>query len=194
VDDIRMVVGLGNPGPRYGRTRHNVGFMVASELIRRGRRGADRMKDSALVVEVALAGRELLVVQPQTFMNTSGVPVSAVARRTGIEPSQILMVYDDADLPVGAIRVRLGGSPAGHKGVLSIVECLGTREVPRVRLGIGKDEGALADRVLAPFSRAEQPLVEQMISDAADAVEMSVLQGLTLTMNKYNRRAVPTVE
>ena len=189
-----MVVGLGNPGPRYGRTRHNVGFMVAAELIRRGLCGADRMKDSALVAPVSVGGRELLVVQPQTFMNASGSAVSAVARRTGIEPAQILLVYDDADLPVGAIRVRQGGSPAGHKGVLSIVECLATREVPRVRLGIGKDEGSLADRVLAPFSRAEQPLVEQMVGEASDAVEMIVLQGLTATMNKYNRRALPTAE
>src|SRR5262249_39068526 len=167
-----MVVGLGNPGPRYARTRHNVGFMVAAELLRRARSGADRVQDEALIAPVKLGALEALVVQPQTFMNASGPSVGALARRRGIEPDEILIVYDDADLPVGSLRLRAGGSPAGHKGVSSIVECLGTRMVPRVRLGIGKDEGELADRVLAPFSRAEAPVVEEMIEQAADAVTM----------------------
>ena len=189
-----MVVGLGNPGTRYERTRHNVGFMVAAGLLGRARAGADRMKDSALVAPVKIKDVELLVVQPQTFMNLSGTAVAGVARRSGIAPEEILLVYDDADLPVGAIRIRQGGSPAGHKGVASIVECLATREIPRVRLGIGKDEGELADRVLAPFSRAEQPVVERMISDACDAVELIVARGLTVAMNQYNRRDVPAVD
>lgn len=186
-----MVVGLGNPGPRYRRTRHNVGFMLADELLERARCGADRMKDAALVAPVSLAGSELIVVRPQTFMNGSGPAVASVARRSGIEPAEILLVYDDADLPVGAIRIRQGGSPAGHKGVTSVVECLDSRDIPRVRLGIGKDQGDLAERVLAPFTAAERPLVERMISDACDAVELIAARGLTAAMNQYNRRAVP---
>jgi peptidyl-tRNA hydrolase, PTH1 family len=183
-----MVVGLGNPGPRYARTRHNVGFMVASELLRRARAGMDRMQDDALVAPVRLGGVEVWIVQPQTFMNASGPAVAGVARRRGIEPSGILIVYDDADLPVGSLRLRAGGSPGGHKGVASIVEWLGTRDIPRIRLGIGKDEGDLAERVLAPFSRAEAPVVESMIAAAADAVEAVAAEGLTGAMNRYNKR------
>jgi peptidyl-tRNA hydrolase, PTH1 family len=183
-----MVVGLGNPGRRFSRTRHNVGFMVASELVRRRRSGQDRMQASALVSPISLGEGEAIVVQPQSFMNLSGPPVAEIARRRGMEPSELLLVYDDADLPLGAIRVRPGGSPAGHKGVGSIVESLGTREIPRIRLGIGKDEGPLADRVLAPFARAEWPDVERMIQTAADAVEAVAEKGLTAAMNLYNRR------
>lgn len=183
-----MVVGLGNPGPRYRHTRHNVGFMVAVEILRRSRCGADRMRDSALTAPATIGDHELVVVQPQTFMNLSGMAVAALTRRDGIEPSEILLVYDDADLPLGTIRIRQGGSPAGHRGVTSVVQTLGTRDVPRVRLGIGKDPGDLAERVLSPFSRAEMPQVERMITDAADAVEAVVTKGLTAAMNEYNRQ------
>jgi PTH1 family peptidyl-tRNA hydrolase len=183
-----MVVGLGNPGPRYARTRHNVGFMVASELLRRARAGADRMQDEALVAPVRLGGVEVWIVQPQTFMNASGPAVAGVARRRGLDPSELLIVYDDADLPLGAMRLRAGGSPGGHKGVASIVEWLGTRDIPRIRLGIGKDEGDLADRVLAPFSRGEAAVAEAMIAEAADAVEMVASGGITVAMNRFNKR------
>ncbi len=183
-----MVVGLGNPGPRYARTRHNVGFMVAAELLSRGRAGADRMQDEALVTPARIGPAEVLVAQPQTFMNASGPSVAGVARRRGITPDEILLVYDEADLPLGILRLRAGGSPGGHKGVASIVEWLGTRDIPRLRLGIGKDEGDLADRVLAPFSAAEKPAVERMIAEAAEAVEAVAAGGLTSAMNRYNRR------
>lgn len=189
-----MVVGLGNPGPRYRRTRHNVGFMVASELLRRAGCGVERMQDEALIAPIRLGDAEILVVQPQSFMNLSGASVAAVSRRRGIEPSEILMVYDDADLPVGAVRVRAAGSPAGHRGVMSITQVLGTREIPRIRLGIGKDAGDLAERVLAPFTKAELKIVERMIEDAADAAGVVILQGITAAMNAYNRRAVPAGE
>lgn len=182
-----MVVGLGNPGPRYRHTRHNVGFMVAEEILERSRTGPDRMRDSALTAPAAIGGCAFVVVLPQTFMNLSGVAVAALSRRSGIDPSEILLVYDDADLPLGVIRIRKSGSPAGHRGVTSVVETLGTREIPRVRLGIGKDPGDLAERVLSPFARAEMPQVEKMIKDAADAVEAVFLKGLTAAMNEYNR-------
>lgn len=188
---VRMVVGLGNPGQRYRHTRHNVGFMVAAEILDRARCGPDRMRDEALTAPAKIGEQEIVVVQPQTFMNLSGVAVAALARRGGIDPSEILLVYDDADLPLGVIRIRQGGSPAGHRGVTSVVQTLGTRDVPRVRLGIGKDPGVLAERVLSPFGRAEMPQVERMIKDAADAVEAVLSKGLTAAMNEYNRRVVP---
>lgn len=185
---VRMIVGLGNPGRQYERTRHNVGFMAAEAVLSRWRAGPDRVQDSAIVSPASIAGVEAIVVRPQTYMNLSGNAVSGVARRRGIEPSEILLIYDDADLALGSLRIRSGGSPGGHRGVASAVERLGTREIARMRLGIGRDEGDLADHVLAPFSRAEQPLVTALIDRAADAVEMIVKDGLTAAMNRFNRR------
>ncbi len=186
-----MVVGLGNPGPRYRRTRHNVGFMVAEELLRRWRCGPDRMVGEALTALVRLRGDEVLVVQPQGYMNLSGRAVSSAAASGGIGPSEIVLIYDDADLPLGRIRVKPGGSPGGHRGVASVVESLGTRDVPRVRLGIGKDAGDLAERVLDPFSRAEVPVAQRMVEAAADAVEAIAAQGIAEAMNRFNRRDEP---
>jgi len=183
-----MVVGLGNPGPRYRKTRHNVGFMVAEELLRRARVAEDRVAAMSLVATARIGDEEVLVLRPQTFMNLSGQAVAQAARRRGIEASEIVLVYDDADLELGRIRLRPGGSPAGHKGVMSVVEALGTREVPRVRLGIGKDDGELAERVLGPFTKDELPVVEQMIQEGADAVVAVVVRGLKDAMNTYNRR------
>jgi PTH1 family peptidyl-tRNA hydrolase len=120
-------------------------------------------------------------------MNLSGGAVAPVARRRGIEPEEIVLVYDEADLPLGRIRIRAEGSAGGHNGVQSVLERLGTRQVPRVRLGIGKDEGELADRVLAPFTGAEVKQAAAMVERAADAVEMMAADGLTAAMNKYNR-------
>jgi len=183
-----MVVGLGNPGHQYERTRHNVGFMAAGELLRRWRVGVDRVQDGAQVSPASIDGNEVVVVQPQTFMNLSGNAVASVSRRRGIEPSQILLIYDDADLALGIVRIRSGGSPGGHRGVASIVERLGTRDVARIRIGIGREEGDLAEHVLAPFSRAEGPVVEEMIQNAADAAETVVKRGLTAAMNRFNKR------
>ena len=185
---IRMVVGLGNPGPRYRRTRHNVGFMVAEELLRRARATEDRVASMSIVATATIGDGEILVLRPQTYMNLSGQAVAQAARRRGIEASEIVLVYDDADLELGRIRLRPGGSPAGHKGVLSVVESLGTREIARVRLGIGKDGSELAERVLRPFTKDELPVVEQMVQEGADAVVAIVMRGLTDAMNTYNRR------
>ena len=193
-NQLRMVVGLGNPGRRYSRTRHNIGFMVADELLKRSRAGDDRIQDLALVAPARLGELEILIVRPQTMMNASGAAVAGAMRRRGIEPFQIVVVYDDADLPFGRMRLRSGGSPAGHRGMESIVSALGTREIPRVRLGIGKDVGDLAERVLRPFTRAEAPIVETMVLEAADAVETVARDGITEAMNKYNRRDIGSAE
>jgi len=185
---IKMVVGLGNPGPRYRKTRHNVGFMVAEELLRRTRVAADRVAAMSLVATARIGDEEVLVLRPQTYMNLSGQAVAQAARRRGIEASEIVLVYDDADLEMGRIRLRRGGSPAGHKGVMSVVEALGTREIPRVRLGIGKDDGELAERVLRSFTKDELPVIERMVQEGADAVVAVVVRGLMVAMNTYNRR------
>lgn len=186
-----MVVGLGNPGQDYEATRHNVGFMVVEELRRRAGSKKGRMEGESRVTRVEMGGADLWLVEPQTFMNRSGPAVVAVAGRWGIEPHEILAIHDDADLPLGSVRIRRTGSSAGHRGMTSLIESLGTREVPRVRLGIGRDPGELAERVLAPFSRSERSQAEKMIQDAADAVETAVSAGLIAAMNKHNRREDP---
>lgn len=185
------MVGLGNPGVRYARTRHNVGFMAAEAFLSRHRRGPDREELGAVVGEARWAGELLLVARPQSFMNLSGGPVAALARRHSAAPADIVLVYDDSDLPLGAIRVRPGGRPAGHRGVESVVEALGTAEIPRIRLGIGRPEGTpggLADYVLDEFSAEEMDAVSPMIERAAEALRVMLKRGVKAAMNMYNRR------
>jgi len=188
VSPLRLVAALGNPGRQYRDTRHNVGFMVAQELLRRWRGGPERMEDTSSVAAARIEGGAVLVVQPQTFMNRSGEAVEAVARRHGVETSEMLLVYDDADLPMGRIRIRTGGGAAGHKGVASIIARLGTDQIMRIRLGIGKSEDDLADRVLTPFTREELPAVKSMVEEAADAVAVIAGAGIAVAMNRFNRR------
>ncbi|MFQ5701685.1 MAG: aminoacyl-tRNA hydrolase [Acidobacteriota bacterium] len=184
-----VVVGLGNPGTRYRDTRHNVGSMVVEELIRRDRSGPTRRGSTSTVTPVRLAGTVAFVVQPRTYMNESGVAVADALDRLGMVASELLLVYDDADLPLGRIRIRMEGGAAGHRGVRSILESLGTTAIRRIRLGIGKSEGSLADRVLSRFSAEEAPVVESMVETAANAVEEIARDGILIAMNKFNRRA-----
>ena len=187
---VRLVVGLGNPGPQYEGTRHNVGFRVVEELARRhgikvrqricrARVGAGQISD----VGIALA-------KPQTFMNRSGDAVSPLARRYGLAPSQILVIYDDLDLPLGRLRVRQDGSAGGHNGIKSLIERLGTRDFPRVRVGIGRPAGSddAIDHVLSEFTTAEEPIVARLIEQAADAAECWLAEDVEAAMNRFNVR------
>ena len=184
------MVGLGNPGPRYARTRHNVGFMAAEEFLRRHGVGAAWEEHGALVRAARWAGERLLVVRPLEFMNLSGGPISALCRSEGAAPADLVLAYDDADLPFGSIRVRPGGRPAGHKGVASIVEALGTDEIPRVRIGVGRppEVGDLAEWVLETFDPAEAETLPDLIGRAVDAAELLIREGVKSAMNRYNRR------
>ena len=188
---LRIVAALGNPGRRYRNTRHNVGFLVASELLRRWRCGEDRLERDAVVSPIRIEDQAVLVVQPQTYMNLSGVPVGAMVRYRRIETTEVLVVYDDADLPLGRMRIRSDGGSGGHNGVASLMEHLGTREFLRIRLGIGKDEGELSDRVLSPFAPEETPAVNSMVESAADAVAVVATEGVLAAMNRFNRRNEP---
>lgn len=188
---MRIVVGLGNPGPRYERTRHNVGFMAAEEFLARHRRGGVREEKGALVAEARWAGEIVLVARPQSFMNLSGGPVAALCRAYGAGPADLVVAYDDADLPFGALRVRPDGRPAGHRGLTSIVEALGSEAVPRVRMGVGRPAQAgagLADWVLEEFTREESEILGGMVAGAADALEVVIREGVRAAMNRYNRR------
>lgn len=192
---MRLVVGLGNPGRRYAGTRHNVGFMAAEEFLERHGSGPLREEHGALVAGARWAGESVLVALPQSFMNLSGTPVAKLARSHRTEASDVVLLYDDADLPLGSIRVRPGGRAAGHNGVASVVEALGTEEIPRVRLGIGRPgtesparRPGLADYVLDEFAPEEEAARKEMIRAAADAVEWLIREGVKAAMNRYNRR------
>lgn len=188
----KLVVGLGNPGARYARTRHNYGFWVVDELVRRCGGVPEDICNARLVrgarTPQAEGGTEFDLAQPQTYMNRSGLAVRCLAQRFGYDPTQILVVYDEVALPLGTQRMRGRGSPAGHRGLESVLENLRTDEVPRLRLGIRGAEAdhELADFVLSPFDSSESELVEKCIQWAADACESWLDSGLQDTMNRFN--------
>ena len=186
---MKLIVGLGNPGREYADTRHNIGFMVADVI---GERlGLQWRKDADVVFAKSFGESPFLVVKPQTFMNRSGYAVSRFAGYHNVDPAELLVVVDDVDLPLGRIRVRAGGSAGTHNGLKSVVEQLGTREFPRMRLGVGRGDARrdLADYVLARFDPAEQADVDAVITRAADAAQMFVVEGIQKVMNTYNPEA-----
>jgi PTH1 family peptidyl-tRNA hydrolase len=167
----QVVVGLGNPGPEYQDTRHNVGQRVVDVLAEQVR-GTFRREGDTVVAQIRWRGDTVHLVKPQAFMNVSGPAVRRALARLGAEPFELLLVYDDIDLPLGTIRVRMKGSHGGHNGVRSIIETLGTEDIRRVKVGIGRPEhkGDVPDHVLTTFDDAEQPAVEQAVAAAADRV------------------------
>ena len=185
-----LVVGLGNPGREYAETRHNVGFMVAEELARRTG-GSWRGKFSGELAEVRMDGMRLALLQPQTFMNESGRSVAAAARFFKVEPEDLLVVHDEVDLEPGRLQVRLGGGLAGHNGLRSVAQQLGTPEFARLRIGVGRPERGdprpVADFVLSEFPPEVD--VDALVSRAADAVESVAREGLEEAQNRYNERA-----
>lgn len=185
-------MGLGNPGPRYAASRHNVGFMAIEEFGSRHGRGAVTEEMGGLVRRARWAGEDLLLFRPLSYMNRSGGPVRALCRARGVETADLVVVYDDADLPLGLIRVRAAGRPAGHRGMASISEALDEERISRIRLGIGKPrdgEGDLSEFVLEEFLPSEREALEEMIREAAGALEVLVREGVTAAMNRYNKRA-----
>ncbi len=184
-----LVVGLGNPGGEYAQTRHNVGFMVAEELARRTG-GSWRGKFSGELSEVRLDGMRLALLRPQTFMNESGRSAAAAARFFKVEPDELLVVHDEVDLEPGRLQVRLGGGLAGHNGLRSVAQQLGTPEFARLRIGVGRPERGdprpIADFVLSAFPPEVD--VEALVSRAADAVESVARDGLEEAQNRFNER------
>lgn len=183
---FRLVAGLGNPGRQYAGTRHNAGFLVVDELARRA--AAPFRFESKWDAEVAECGGRLLM-KPQTFMNLSGESVGNYARYRRLDPSEVLVVIDDAALPFGDLRFRRSGSAGGHNGLESVLVHLGTESVPRLRFGIGgAAPGALHEHVLGKFLPEELPALEAAVSRAADAVEHANAHGLEAAMNTYNQK------
>lgn len=187
-----LIVGLGNPGPRYEATRHNIGQMVLDELAgRRGERFREH-KAGARVIETWLrpGGDKLVLAKPNSYMNTSGTPVAALARFYSVDPEHVVVIHDELDIPFDSIRLKVGGGHGGHNGVRDVARALATADFPRVRAGIGRPAGRQdpADWVLAPFGSAERDTLPIFISDVADAVEQLVDDGLLAAQQKHHSR------
>jgi PTH1 family peptidyl-tRNA hydrolase len=185
---MRLVVGLGNPGERYRRTRHNAGFMVADVLFARAPVARWREEPDASIADVDVAGETVRLVKPMTFMNRSGVAVERLLLRDGGSPQDVVAVLDDVALDLGTLRVRERGSHGGHNGLRSLIEVLGSEEIPRVRVGVRKGElpEDLAEFVLSPFPDEDVLEVQDVVGRGADAVESLLREGPTAAMNKFN--------
>ena len=187
-----IVVGLGNPGPTYARTRHNVGFFVADLLAARmGERFGPHKRSNADVCEGRMGGRRAALVKPRSFMNESGGPVTAAVRFFSAQLDDLMVIHDDLDLEFGTVKVKRGGGEGGHNGLRSITKSLGSKDYLRVRVGIGRPPGRMdpAAYVLKPFAAAERSGVELVCEDAADAVELLLTRSLADVQQIVHSRA-----
>lgn len=195
METVYLIVGLGNPGRAYARTRHNVGFMASERVGKRCRAAwKSQEKFESRLARVEIAERKVLLSQPQTFMNSSGLAVRGLVDYFKIRFDRLLVISDDADLPFGEIRLRASGSSGGHHGLESIEQHLGTREYPRLRIGIGrKADGAreITHYVLGRFAEDEMELLESVLNRVADQIECWVIAGIASAMNKFNGAIKP---
>lgn len=183
-----IVAGLGNPGNKYKGTRHNIGFMVLSELAGRRIQEKPQKKFHADILKGRVVEKNVLFLCPNTYMNLSGTAIAEAARFYKLDPSNVLIVCDDVDLPVGKLRIRSHGGSGGQKGLKDIIQKLGTENFPRIRIGIGRppEKVDMADYVLSTFTKSEKTEIEWAIQAAADAVEHWLVQGIDSTMNRFN--------
>lgn len=187
MQNIKLIVGLGNPGARYARNRHNVGFLIADEFARAHALDFSRKRFNAYIAEGALAGARVMLAKPQTFMNLSGEAVGKLCAFYKIAPHDLLVIYDDLDLPLGKLRLRARGSAGGHHGMESIIARLGTSAFPRLRVGIGRPSpDADIAHVLSDFTADERAVMEETFARAVQAIEVWVAQGIVKAMNRFN--------
>ena len=185
---MKLIVGLGNPGREYANTRHNVGFRVVDELAKKGGLRFDHRRAHAQIASGQIAGADVLLAKPQTMMNLSGDAVRGLLQWLSVEPSDLLVVYDDLDLPFGKIRLRERGSAGGHRGVQSIIDRLGTDAFARLKVGVGRPEPLDAvEYVLSPFAPEEQSELPGVLDRAVAAVESYLAEGLQMAMSRHNR-------
>jgi peptidyl-tRNA hydrolase, PTH1 family len=187
---MRLIVGLGNPGPEYQWTPHNLGFLAVDELANRGGIRVERPEGKALVGLGKLAGEEVVLAKPLTFMNLSGISVRELLEKYELGPESLLAMWDEVQLPWGAIRIHAEGSAGSHNGAKSLISVLGTPGFARLRLGCGPDHplSSRKEYVLRPMKKAELEFAAEMIADAGAAVELLLTRGIAAAMNKYNRR------
>jgi peptidyl-tRNA hydrolase, PTH1 family len=186
-----LVVGLGNPGEEYENTPHNLGFRVIDLLAERHSIRVNRKDSKALTGVGEIEGNAVMLAKPQTFMNLSGTSVAPLMEKHSLTPSDLILVYDELDLPWGDLRIKPRGSAAGHKGPTSVIGSLGTQEFVRVRLGInpGHEIREGAEYLLSPIKRSQQKETEELIGRGADAVASLIAEGVEKSMTKFNRRA-----
>jgi PTH1 family peptidyl-tRNA hydrolase len=187
---MRLIVGLGNPDPEYQWTPHNLGFMAVDELANRGGIRVERPEGKALVGRGKLAGEDVVLAKPQTYMNLSGISVRELLEKYELSPADLLVMWDEVQLPFGTIRIDRKGSGGSHNGANSVISAAGTQEFSRIRLGCGPDHplSSRKEFVLRPMKKAELEVAAEMVGKAGDAVEMVLAKGIEPAMNIFNRR------
>ena len=193
--ETRLIAGLGNPGNKYAGNRHNIGFMCVDRFAQDNSLSFARSSSRAKIAEGRISGHDIVLAKPQTFMNNSGVSVGGLVRKFKVKFENLIIIHDDLDLPLGRIRIRMGGSSAGHKGINSIVQHIGNQEFIRVRIGIGRPNGResnengedeVISHVLGDFTIEEKELMQQVIPCVSEALQCLLTAGSTEAMNKYN--------
>ena len=195
---MKLIVGLGNPGKEYEKTRHNSGYMALAKLAESVGASVTSNKFQALTASAMIGGEKVLLMEPLTFMNLSGNAVRAAADYYKIDPQDILILHDDMDLPVGSVRIRPKGSSGGQKGMKHIIACMGTDEIARIRIGVGHSKRGeheeVPDWVLSPVAKADRELFDTAIDTAARAAEAWVTQPMDRVMSQYNLKVKPEGE
>jgi len=188
---VKLIVGLGNPGIEYQFTPHNMGFLAVDRIAEQCGVRVTNRHCRAQTARTRIAGHEVVLAKPETYMNLSGMSVAELVREYEARPQEdLVLLYDELDLPFGSLRVRPRGRSAGHNGAESVIAALGTQVIMRVRLGIGPDHpvGDGARYVLSPFKKSQLPVVDQVLDQAADAVKMILAEGIQAAMNRFNRK------
>ena len=193
---MKIVVGLGNPGKQYQNNRHNVGFRCIDHLAKEHSTVIKKSSCQSDIARVTINGKEVLLVKPRTYVNLSGDTVTCILKKNHASLSDLIVIYDDLDLPTGRIRIRPVGSAGGHRGIKSIIQRTGSQEFNRIRVGISRppadsvyvDEDEIVDYVLGDFPPDEDEIVRQAVRNAADAVQCIISEGINIAMNKFNRR------
>jgi PTH1 family peptidyl-tRNA hydrolase len=192
---VKLIVGLGNPGIEYQFTPHNMGFLAVDRIAEQCGVRVNNRHCRAQTARARIAGHEVVLAKPETYMNLSGQSVGELVREYQAQPAEdVVLLYDELDLPFGSLRVRPRGRSAGHNGVESVIAALGTQEITRVRMGIGPDYpvGDGAKYVLAQFKKAQLPAVDEVLDQAAEAVRVILAEGVQAAMNRFNRKEEAT--
>jgi PTH1 family peptidyl-tRNA hydrolase len=186
---MKVVVGLGNPGREYTRTRHNVGFMVVERIKSQLAFTVERKRFRSNLIEGHLDGEKIVLVEPQTFMNLSGQAVREVLNWYKVAKNDLLIVYDDIDLPFGSLRLRADGSAGGHNGMRSVIDYVGTDKVARLKVGVGRPRSTTIGHVLSRFNEEEESELPTILDRSADAVRAWIKSGAIAAMNEFNRKS-----
>lgn len=188
-NELYVVVGLGNPGPKYENTRHNLGFLTVDKIAEDNNITVKKLKFKALIGEGRIGGRKVMLVKPQTYMNNSGESVREIFQFYKLPIENLIVIYDDFDIDLGAVRIRKFGSAGTHNGMRSIIRLLGNYNFPRVRIGIGSgNKTDLVDFVTGGFRKDEVPLLEEAVTTGAASVEGIIKDGIDFAMNRYNKK------